>query len=568
MSTDYCVGIDLGTTNTLCAVWVRGEAGPRILRVTQPTGDFTAEQFSREDDLLPSVVTVLKEGVFVGAAAKYIARTGSERTIPSIKRHMGTHWNRRIGDTDWTPEMVSGCILKAVRRELVPPLGRFDGEPRRVVITVPASFGTEQRRATLRAAHLAGFDPDPEKTLLFDEPTAALLHHLQHEGGIDKLPNGHRMMMIDIGGGTLDVSLMRLERRAETVVADIQGRSRFNELAGDDFDLNLAGFLLARFEEQCGSVQQGCTDHDRRQLFHEMLIQAEKAKQELSARGEKAKREDRAKVRTQVVLEMTPQGKPWRYEMTLEDMARALEEFFPLSADRQSRESEYTFYRPIQQCLTSVGQITQPLEPEEVDAVYLTGGSSLLPMVPYMVRRFMMRPPVRLAAPLQAVALGAAWYAGMRESYAGRSLELRERLYDGLLLLTGSGQFRQLLHPWEEVPQVGCRRFPLGTVLELSKPERRIEVGLFLGSRPDDPNMAPLAQRRLDFKKVLPRRQPIELTVSIDHNRDVQFEFTTQFLGEQPRAEIEVSTFRGWEDEKGPARELPEVNQPIRGPLP
>src|SRR5262249_45345981 len=142
-----------------------------------------------------------------------------------------------------TPEQISGCILRAVRNGAAVPAGT---EPEKVVITVPAGFGTEQRRATLQAARLAGFDP--ARVHLFDEPVAALLHQSRLSG--TAWPEKKRLLILDIGGGTLDVSCVTVQGQGGALTMDILGRSRFNELAGDDFDLNLAGLLLDRYCRQ------------------------------------------------------------------------------------------------------------------------------------------------------------------------------------------------------------------------------------------------------------------------------------------------------------------------------
>ena len=136
MSPDYCIGIDLGTTNSLCAVWEQGTAEPRILPITQPYDDLSLSGFRREA-LLPSSIAFLPDGVFVGFAAKQVGRLGHGTVVNSIKRHMGTHWTQQVGGRTWTPEAVSGCILKAIRRELDMT---FPGPPRQAVVTVPASL--------------------------------------------------------------------------------------------------------------------------------------------------------------------------------------------------------------------------------------------------------------------------------------------------------------------------------------------------------------------------------------------------------------------------------------------
>jgi hypothetical protein len=656
MKDDYCLGIDLGTTNSLCAVWQQGEEQPRIVPITQPYSDLAIRGYRREETL-SSAVAILPEGVFVGFAAKQLGRLGRGTVITSIKRHMGSHWSRNIAGRTWTPETVSGCILKAILREVQTT---FQAPPRQVVITVPASFGTEARRATLKAAQLAGFSP--RTTRLFDEPTAALLpQFLQDLGSTPSQPTTtseestpateekadrqgrgaspplkpQHLMMIDIGGGTLDVSLLELRHEDGVLVADIQGRSRYNELAGDDFDLQIAGLLLARYEHHhvARSLSQagpGKTSNDsahrtrsghpysvrderrevRRNLYYELLLRAEEVKMRLARRANGRSRAQYPAIVEQVVLSLTPDRKPWRTSLSLADLAECLHKFFPYSADEEDRRQDFSFFRPIQQCLDSVHEVTgRRLVFEEVDQVYLAGGSALLPMVPVAVQMVMKQKPQVVANPLQAVALGAAWYAGMlagyqvpgslvdqfsrhAESPKGRksradsreperehpsgsglstlasqlstardslSLRVRERLFDGLYLETEAG-FVPLLSPREEVP---VQERILDGVLSTSRHDRRIEVALYMGSGPGDVNMVPLARRRVDFGTLLPEGHPIRLAIRVSENRQAEFAFTTELDGQLLQGRVEVSAALGWEGEDDPGDELPEINRPL-----
>lgn len=557
MSDNYCIGIDLGTTNTLCAVWRYGEPSPRILPITQPYDDLQANGFQR-NEILPSAVAVLPEGIYVGFAARQLARLGQGYVVTSIKRYMGSHWSRKLGGTDWTPERISACILKAVQRELQMT---FNGLPRQVIITVPASFGTEARRATLRAAWLAGFDP--RVTRLFDEPAAALLFQWQRDLELSSIQVSRRIMMIDVGGGTTDVSLLELRKEGDTVIADIQGRSRYTELAGDDFDLNIAGLLLARFEAERGISVEHETVDARRKLYYELLLRAEEAKQRLALAGANARREKFMQVKDCIIISRTPDQVTWRTELSLQDMAIALQEFFPFSEDENARREEFSFFKPIQQCLDSAEQITgSRLVPDDIDIVYLAGGSSLLPMLSSAVRRILFQRPRIVDNPMQAVTLGAAWYAGVLEGYVNRQLLVRERLFDGLFLQTKQDGFVQILSPREIVP---LSERDLDNVLATSQHDRRVEVSLFMGSVQDDADLVPLARRRVDFGTLLPEGQPICLTVSVSKNRQVELAFSTERDGKSIQGCVEVSAALGWEDESAWKSELPEVNQPLGG---
>jgi hypothetical protein len=167
-----------------------------------------------------------------------------------------------------------------------------------------------------------------------------------------------------------------------------------------------------------------------------------------------------------------------------------------------------------------------------------------------------------VANPMQAIALGAAWYAGMLRGYTGHPITVRERLFDGLFLQTEAGRFVQLLGAQEEVPLV---ERPLEQALTLTQHDRRIEVALFMGSGLEDSNMVPLARRRVDFGTLLPPGHPIHMTVRVSHNRQVEFAFTTDFHGQAFRGQLEVSASLGWAQEGALELALPDINRPAAG---
>jgi molecular chaperone DnaK len=563
MSTPYYAGIDLGTTNTLCAVWRPGDAQPEVLKIDQPWHGGSREGFARHE-LLPSAVAVLPDGdVLVGRHARELGRLSQGEVYTSIKRHMGRHWLKHYAGQTWTPERVSGCVLAAVRQQLDVS---FRGDPpRQVVITVPASFGTEARRATLRAAALAGFEP--RTTRLFDEPAAALFYQVQQAP--PPLDGLRRLVMIDIGGGTLDVSVLELSRDGPGLVADIVGRSRFNELAGDDFDLCIAGLLLARYEAERGSLNR-LRDRVRAHVYNDLLNAAEKAKVELAARaGPRPDPADFERLTAPVVVNHTPDGVSWRNRLSLGDLYHALHGFFPYAAAAEDRREDYSFFRPIEQARKSVADVTgRELGPGDVHEVYLAGGSAQLPMMAAAVQTILGADPVLVDPPMKAVALGAAWYAAFLAGEGGRAIALRERLFDGVYLQRAGGEFLELLSPRERVPPPGeqvWREVP--QALQTDHEARVVELPLFLGNGPKDEDLTPLTRRRVDFEVPQPQGQPVHLAVRVDENRLVALRCTTRGRdGQTRRGRVEVSVGLGWEGEGDRPAALPGVNRRTRGP--
>ena len=573
---DYCVGIDLGTTNTVCAVWERGQKGPAIIDITQPV-DFSSGAIDRSS-LLPSALSIQHEGLFVGKAARQALSLGRGKTFTSTKRNMGKPWITPT-EFDWTPERVAGAVLSVVHQELE---RRYSTPPRRVVVTVPASFGTEARRATLLAARLAGFDAGSVR--LFDEPTAALLAELQQNPEYSLTNEPHRVMVIDIGGGTLDVSLVSLHREGGGAIFDVQGQSRLNTLAGDDFDLNLAGLLLKRFLEERKVQFEGL--RRRRQLCCDLLLRAEEVKTRLSAvlRGQNpgAWRE----WREPVTITETPDRQAWRTEVHGDDLTAALVEYFPYGDEVSRRRQEVTFFRSIEECLDAAREITgEAVVPTEV---WLAGGSAYLPVIPYAIRKRLPDTPCRLVGePMHAVALGAAWFAGLHDFGEGE-ITIRERMFDGIYLQTADQKFVELVGARELVPRP---RIDRPDILAMPAAGRRIAVDLFAGhdfspsrahrrdpgrrrSRPAETNEAryrshdsvgpgrmltPLARRQVSFSEFLHSGQRISVGVEVSPNREVLFDFSTHLGGRQLTGQVTASLAYGG-GSAGEERPLPPIN--------
>ena len=245
------VGIDLGTTNSVVAVLEGGE----------PTVIANAEGARTT----PSVVAFAKSGeVLVGEVAKRQAVTNVDRTIRSVKRHMGTDWSQKIDDKSFTPQQISAFVLQKLKRDAEAYLGEPVTD---AVITVPAYFSDAQRQATKEAGEIAGLNV----SRIVNEPTAAALAY-----GLDK-GDDQTILVFDLGGGTFDVSLLEI---GEGVV-EVKATSGDNHLGGDDWDNKVVEWMVAKFKANNG-VDLGA-DKIAKQRLQEA---AEKAKIELSSSSE------------------------------------------------------------------------------------------------------------------------------------------------------------------------------------------------------------------------------------------------------------------------------------------
>ena len=221
------VGIDLGTTNSVVSVLEGGE----------PTVIANAEGFRTT----PSVVAFTKDGeVLVGETAKRQAVTNVDRTISSVKRHMGTGWKQDIDGKSFTPQEISARILGKLKRDAETYLGEPVTD---AVITVPAYFNDAERQATKEAGEISGLNV----LRIINEPTAAALAY-----GLDKGKEDELILVFDLGGGTFDVSLLEVGKDDDFSTIQVRSTAGDNRLGGDDWDDRIVEWLKKRFQEQTG----------------------------------------------------------------------------------------------------------------------------------------------------------------------------------------------------------------------------------------------------------------------------------------------------------------------------
>ncbi|MCL2736860.1 MAG: molecular chaperone DnaK [Propionibacteriaceae bacterium] len=349
------VGIDLGTTNSCVAVLEGGE--PTV--IPNAEGARTT----------PSVVAFAKGGeVLVGEVAKRQAVTNVERTIRSVKRHMGTDWSVDIDDKTYKPQQISAFVLQKLKRDAEAYLGE---KVTNAVITVPAYFSDAERQATKEAGEIAGLTVDR----IINEPTAAALAY-----GLDKGDTEHTVLVFDLGGGTFDVSLLEISEG----VFEVKATKGDNRLGGDDWDQRIVDWLVTQFKNANG------IDLSKDKMARQRLQEAaERAKIELSAAQE-----------TQINLPYITAGADGPLHLDAK-LTRA--EFQRMTQDLLDR-CRAPFNAVIADAKTSIGKI---------DEVILVGGSTRMPAVVDLVRELAGKEPHKGVNPDEVVALGAALQAGV-----------------------------------------------------------------------------------------------------------------------------------------------------------
>ncbi|MEY4367279.1 MAG: molecular chaperone DnaK [Actinomycetota bacterium] len=354
------VGIDLGTTNSAVAVLEGGE----------PTVIANAEGFRTT----PSVVAFTKDGeVLVGETAKRQAVTNVDRTIASVKRHMGTDWTFAVDDKKYTPQEISARILAKLKRDAETYLGEAVTD---AVITVPAYFNDAERQATKDAGEIAGLNV----LRIINEPTAAALAY-----GLDKGKEDELILVFDLGGGTFDVSLLEVGKDDDFSTIQVRATSGDNRLGGDDWDQRIVDHLVKKFKETTG------VDVSKDKIALQRLKEAaEQAKKELSQATQ-------ASIQLPY-LSLTENG-PANLDETL---TRA--QFEQMTSDLVDRTK-----KPFNDVIKEAG-----VKVADIAHVVLVGGSTRMPAISELVKSLTGgKEPNKSVNPDEVVAVGASLQAGV-----------------------------------------------------------------------------------------------------------------------------------------------------------
>lgn len=478
------IGIDLGTTNSCVATIENGE--PVV--IANAEGARTT----------PSVVAFNKDGErLIGITAKRQAVTNPERTMISVKRHMGTDWKTDIDGTNYTPQEISAFILQKLKADAEAYLGH---EVKQAVITCPAYFTDAQRKATKDAGRIAGMDV----LRIINEPTAAALAY-----GADK-GEDQTILVYDLGGGTFDVSILEIYDVDGQPQIEVKATAGNNKLGGDDFDEQIIDWLVSEFKRETGIDLSKDT-----QAMSRLKEAAEKAKIELSGTQS-----------SQINLPFITMkdGNPEHLDITL---SRARFE------DLIAKHIENTM-APTRQAMKDAG-----VKKGDVDKVILVGGSTRVPAVQTAIEKETGKAPYKGINPDEAVAMGAALQAGI---IAGDDEVSDILLLDVTPLTLGietlGGVTTTMIERNTTIP---ARRSEIFSTASDNQPA--VEIHVLQGEREFAKDNVTLGQFHLTDIPPAPRGVPqVEVTFDIDANGIVNVSAKDMGTGKEQSIKIESQT--------------------------
>jgi len=483
------IGIDLGTSNSAAAVMEGG----------RPTIIPSAEGTSLGGKAFPSYVAFTKDGqMLVGEPARRQAVSNPEGTVMAIKRKMGTDHRARVYGKEFSPQQVSAFILQKIKRDAEAYLGQ---KVEKAVITVPAYFNDNQRQATKDAGQIAGLDV----VRIINEPTAAALAY-----GLDKSEKEQKILVFDLGGGTLDVTIMEFGQGVFEVIST----SGDTQLGGTDMDNSIVDFIVKEFKADTG------IDISKDKMATQRVREAaEKAKIELSSTLE-----------TEINLPYLSADSSGPRHLTMKLSRAKLEDLVRPTVERCRK--------PTMQAVEDAG-----ISSDKIDKVILVGGPTRMPIVQKFVEGIVGPKIVRGVDPMECVAMGAAIQGGVLEGTV-KDILLLDVTPLSLGVETLGGVFTKLIERNTTIPTRKSEVFSTAADGQTS-----VEIHVLQGERPMAQDNVTLGRFHLIGIPPAPRGLPqIEVTFDIDANGIIDVKAKDLGTGKEQKITITATTKLGKDD--------------------
>ncbi len=476
------IGIDLGTSNSAAAVMLGG----------RPTIIPSIEGVTLYGKAFPSYVAITKEGdLIVGEPARRQAVLNPEGTVTAWKRKMGTDYKYILHGREFTPQQLSAFLLQKIKRDAE----AFLGEPvKKAVITVPAYFNDNQRQATKDAGAIAGL----EVVRIINEPTAASLAY-----GLNKLDQEMRILVFDLGGGTLDVTIMEFGQG----VFEVKATSGDTQLGGTDMDKALVDYIVETYRRETG------IDLTKdRSAMNRVREAAERAKIELSSMTE-----------TEINLPYIAYDSTGPKNLYM----------------RINRATLERLVRPIiERCRNPINQALQDakLRPEDIDKIILVGGPTRMPIVQEFIKEVLGKEPERGIDPMECVAMGAAIQGAILSGeLKDKDIVLLDVVPISLGVETLGGIFTKLIERNTTIPVRRSEIFTTAADFQTS-----VEIHVLQGERPMAADNVSLGRFTLSGIPPAPRGVP-KIEVTFDINADGILTVTAKDLGTGKDVSVKIT---------------------------
>ena len=488
---EIIIGIDLGTSNSAAAVMIGGK--PEIIP--------SAEGLTIGGKAFPSYVALTKDGIrLVGEPARRQAITNPQNTVRAIKRKMGTDYRVKLGDKEYSPEEISAMILSKIKQDAESYLGQ---EIKSAVITVPAYFNDAQRTATKNAGRIAGL----EVKRIINEPTAACLAY-----GLDKLKQQSlKIAVLDLGGGTFDVTIMEMGGGVFTVLST----SGDTQLGGTDMDKILFNYVVNEFKKQ----------------YNIDLAKDKTAEARILEAVEKAKIELSSLFSTTINLPFIATSEEGPLNLEMEITRAKLEELITPVLNR--------LIPPIDQAVKDAN-----LSSSTIDKIILVGGPTRMPSVRQKFKSYFGKEPERTVDPMECVALGASIQGAVLAGTIEEDILLLDVTPLTLSIETLGGVATPLIERNTTIPVERAKVFSTA-----SDNQPGVEINVLQGERPMAADNFSLGKFHLTGIPPAPRGVPqIEVKFSIDANGILKV--TAKDLGTGKEASITITDSQGLSEEE------------------